>query len=51
MIASGGLTNYDDIRALRTVQNKGVIGAISGKALYEKRIEAHIALPLCQEAA
>ena len=42
VIASGGLTNYD-IRALRTVQNKGVIGAISGKALYEKRIEAHIA--------
>lgn len=50
VIASGGLTNYDDIRKLRAVQNKGIIGAISGKALYEKHIEAHIALPLCREA-
>ncbi|MEM6603270.1 MAG: 1-(5-phosphoribosyl)-5-[(5-phosphoribosylamino)methylideneamino]imidazole-4-carboxamide isomerase [Pseudomonadota bacterium] len=51
VIASGGLTGYDDIRALRHIQKFGVIGAISGKALYEKKIEPAPALSLCREEA
>lgn len=51
VIASGGLSDYDDIRALRKVQSSGIIGAISGKAIYEKRILASEALKICSEAA
>lgn len=35
IIASGGVTNIDDIRRLRTVKHEGVIGAITGRAIYE----------------
>jgi phosphoribosylformimino-5-aminoimidazole carboxamide ribotide isomerase len=33
-IASGGVATLDDLRALRPLEKSGVIGAISGKALY-----------------
>ncbi|MFT6073020.1 MAG: phosphoribosylformimino-5-aminoimidazole carboxamide ribotide isomerase [Dasania sp.] len=48
VIASGGLTDYTDITALRAVQNTGIMGVISGKALYEGNIEATKALELCK---
>jgi cyclase len=35
VIASGGVTNLDDITRLKTVLNDGVIGAITGRAIYE----------------
>lgn len=47
IIASGGLRDLDDIKALRQEQHKGIVGVISGKALYEKRIEATQALLAC----
>ena len=34
VIASGGVASLDDIRALRAVENRGIVGAIVGKALY-----------------
>ena len=37
IIASGGIAALDDIRALRGMFNHGVVGAISGRALYEGR--------------
>jgi phosphoribosylformimino-5-aminoimidazole carboxamide ribotide isomerase len=37
IIASGGIAALEDIRALRGLFNHGVIGAISGRALYEGR--------------
>lgn len=39
IIASGGLTNLDDIRALCAVENEGVSGAITGRAIYEGSID------------
>jgi len=48
VIASGGLSGYDDIINLKAHQNKGIIGAISGKALYEKTIDTGKALELCK---
>lgn len=39
IIASGGLTNLDDIRALCAVANQGVAGAITGRAIYEGSID------------
>lgn len=35
IIASGGVTNIEDIKRLKTVVNDGVIGAITGRAIYE----------------
>ncbi|ASK27752.1 1-(5-phosphoribosyl)-5-[(5-phosphoribosylamino)methylideneamino]imidazole-4-carboxamide isomerase [Neisseria chenwenguii] len=39
VIASGGLTNLDDIRALCAVEKSGVTGAITGRAIYEGSID------------
>ncbi len=35
IIASGGISNIDDIRALSAVAEKGITGAITGRAIYE----------------
>lgn len=39
VIASGGLTNLDDIRALCAAEASGVTGAITGRAIYEGSID------------
>lgn len=39
VIASGGITNLDDIRALGAVVDDGVIGAITGRAIYEGTLD------------
>lgn len=39
IIASGGLTNLDDIRALCAVEKEGMSGAITGRAIYEGSID------------
>jgi phosphoribosylformimino-5-aminoimidazole carboxamide ribotide isomerase len=38
VIASGGLTNLDDVRALCGVESEGIEGAITGRAIYEGSI-------------
>jgi phosphoribosylformimino-5-aminoimidazole carboxamide ribotide isomerase len=37
VIASGGISSLNDIKALKTLEGDGLIGAIIGKALYEKK--------------
>ncbi|MBR7059658.1 MAG: 1-(5-phosphoribosyl)-5-[Neisseriaceae bacterium] len=39
VIASGGLTNLDDVRALCEVQDCGIEGVITGRAIYEGSID------------
>lgn len=39
VIASGGITNMDDIHALMTVKEDGVMGAITGRAIYEGTLD------------
>ncbi|MDK4529375.1 1-(5-phosphoribosyl)-5-[(5-phosphoribosylamino)methylideneamino]imidazole-4-carboxamide isomerase [Kingella kingae] len=39
IIASGGLTNLDDVRALCAVAKQGLAGAIIGRAIYEGSIQ------------
>ena len=39
MIASGGITNLDDIRALSAVSEEGIVGAITGRAIYEGTLD------------
>lgn len=49
IIASGGLTNLDDIRALCAVAKEGVSGAITGRAIYEGSIDFAEAQQLADE--
>ncbi|MDA0890773.1 MAG: 1-(5-phosphoribosyl)-5-[(5-phosphoribosylamino)methylideneamino]imidazole-4-carboxamide isomerase [Proteobacteria bacterium] len=39
VIASGGVTNIDDIHALSEVAHNGIIGAITGRAIYEGTLD------------
>lgn len=55
VIASGGVTNLDDIRALCGVAHEGIEGAITGRAIYEGTLNfteaQHLADELCGEPA
>jgi phosphoribosylformimino-5-aminoimidazole carboxamide ribotide isomerase len=46
VIASGGISSLDDIRALCAVEEEGIMGAIIGRALYEGTIDLAAALQL-----
>lgn len=39
VIASGGITHLDDVRALAEVAGPGIIGAITGRAIYEGTLD------------
>lgn len=47
VIASGGVTDLDDIRALKAVAARGILGAITGRALYEGTLDLAAAQALC----
>jgi len=38
IIASGGVSGVEDVKALKVLESAGVVGVISGKALYEGRL-------------
>jgi len=50
VIASGGIGSLDDLRALTSRAHPNIAGAICGRALYEGRIDARMALALTGEA-
>lgn len=39
VIASGGITNLEDVRRLCAVADEGIIGAITGRAIYEGTLD------------
>lgn len=47
VIASGGITNMDDIKALRAVSKEGILGAITGRAIYEGTLDVAEAQSYC----
>ena len=49
IIASGGITNLDDVRALCAVQGEGITGAITGRAIYEGSLALGPAQALADE--
>ena len=49
VIASGGISTLDDIRALKAVAEEGIMGAIIGRALYEGSIDLGEAQKLVDE--
>lgn len=48
VIASGGVTSLDDLAALKAQERSGIAGVISGRALYDGRIDPNAALSLLQ---
>ncbi len=52
IIASGGITNLDDIKALlaRAHEGAGICGAITGRAIYEGTLDLAAAQQLCDQA-
>ena len=49
LIASGGVTNLDDIKALCAVEAEGIMGAITGRAIYEGKLDFAAAQKLADE--
>ena len=39
VIASGGITTIEDIKALGAVAHEGIMGAITGRAIYEGTLD------------
>ncbi len=46
VIASGGVSSFDDLKALKQHERDGIAGAILGRALYDGRIDLKAALAL-----
>ncbi|VAW92546.1 Phosphoribosylformimino-5-aminoimidazole carboxamide ribotide isomerase [hydrothermal vent metagenome] len=49
IIASGGITNIEDIKSLCAVQDEGISGAITGRAIYEGTLDFAEAQKLSDE--
>jgi len=50
VIASGGITNMNDIQALSDVANQGICGAITGRAIYEGSLDLAEAQAYCDSS-
>lgn len=50
VIASGGVTNLEDIRQLQAVAHRGIVGAITGRAIYEGTLDLATAQAWCDAA-
>jgi phosphoribosylformimino-5-aminoimidazole carboxamide ribotide isomerase len=51
VVASGGLASLDDVRALTAPRARKLIGAVTGRALYDGRLDAKAALSLLRAKA
>lgn len=51
VIASGGITNLDDIRRLCEAREEGIYGAITGRAIYENTLDFGAAQRLADQGA
>ncbi len=51
VIASGGLASIADVEALLAPENRRIAGAITGRALYDGRLDAKAALSLIERTA
>lgn len=47
VIASGGITNMDDIKGLKSQSHHGIMGAITGRAIYEGTLDVKQAQDFC----
>jgi phosphoribosylformimino-5-aminoimidazole carboxamide ribotide isomerase len=49
VIASGGISNLDDIKSVCAIADSGIVGAIVGRALYEGTLDFNAAQKLADE--
>ena len=49
VIASGGITNLEDVNRLCAVEDEGIMGAITGRAIYEGTLDFAAAQALADE--
>src|SRR5689334_25425419 len=49
VVASGGINGLDDVKALCKVQHEGITGAITGRAIYEGKLDFGAAQKLADE--
>ncbi len=49
VIASGGITNLDDVKALCEIELEGIMGAITGRAIYEGSLDFKMAQGLADK--
>jgi phosphoribosylformimino-5-aminoimidazole carboxamide ribotide isomerase len=49
IIASGGVANLDDVTALSKVESEGIMGAITGRAVYQGTLDFSAAQKLADE--
>ena len=47
IVASGGVSTLDDLRELKALESRGLVGVIVGKTLYEGKIDRSEAIRLC----
>ena len=50
VIASGGISELKDIKKLLALKAKNLIGAITGKAIYENKLDFKKAIHLCSQS-
>jgi len=50
VIASGGVSSLEDVQALLDLKHPRLAGVISGRAIYEKKLDLDAAVKLCREA-
>ena len=46
LIAAGGIHSFEDLKKIKTLENNGVIGVISGMAIYEGKITVRKAIDI-----
>jgi phosphoribosylformimino-5-aminoimidazole carboxamide ribotide isomerase len=51
VIASGGLNSLDDVKRLCAVEDEGIVGAVTGRAVYEGTLDFKKALALAKRGA
>jgi len=51
VIVSGGVSSLDDLRAVKAAESSGLAGVISGRAIYDGRLDLKTALAVAQAAA
>jgi phosphoribosylformimino-5-aminoimidazole carboxamide ribotide isomerase len=51
VIASGGLNSIDDVKALMAVESEGITGCITGRAIYEGKLDFAAAVKLASGEA
>lgn len=50
VIASGGVSSIEDLKLIKNTEQSGVIGVISGRAIYEGKIDISLALKIMNKS-